>query len=282
MKAKARDLKLFLRFFSEEVGTDHPDNWTRPVTQAFLRHLEDEMSRKGTTVNRVLATLRHCAGWIHQRRAFLAGNPTKGIRELRIGEPEWRGLSSREIMRLRSASEQLAALKGQANQAASRDKAVFTVLLHTGLRVSELLYLDRRQYDGKGFRDIKRKGKVRTGQLPLPSEAREALHLYLEERDKRWPKKGPLICTSRGERMARQQVDRVCKQIAAQANSKLSAAEQIRLSAHDLRHTFLRALARKKGVEFAMEASGHTSSRHIWRYVRPSEEEKAEAVEGLF
>ena len=36
------------------------------------------------------------------------------------------------------------------------------------------------------------------------------------------------------------------------------------------------------GVEYAMELSGHTSSQYIWRYVKPSEEEKAEAVEGLF
>jgi hypothetical protein len=44
----------------------------------------------------------------------------------------------------------------------------------------------------------------------------------------------------------------------------------------------LRKVATKKGVEFAMEAAGHCSSQYIWRYVKPLEEEKAEAVEGLF
>jgi integrase/recombinase XerD len=72
------------------------------------------------------------------------------------------------------------------------------------------------------------------------------------------------------------------KQIAAQASAKLPPEERVKFSAHVLRHTFLRKLARKKGVEFAMEAAGHCSSQYIWRYVKPSEEEKAEAVEGLF
>jgi integrase len=68
----------------------------------------------------------------------------------------------------------------------------------------------------------------------------------------------------------------------AQASAKLPPEERLQFSAHVLRHTFLRKLARKKGVEFAMEAAGHCSSRYIWRYVKPSEDEKAEAVEGLF
>ncbi len=52
-------------------------------------------------------------------------------------------------------------LKGQSNEATDRDLAVFLVLLHTGLRVSELLSLERDRYDGKAFNNVKGKGKVR-------------------------------------------------------------------------------------------------------------------------
>jgi hypothetical protein len=31
-----------------------------------------------------------------------------------------------------------------------------------------------------------------------------------------------------------------------------------------------------------MELAGHTSSRYIWRYVQPSDEEKEAALEDLF
>src|SRR5262245_36732693 len=177
-QAKSRDLSLFLSFFAEKVRSDHPDDWTRPITAAFLRELEAQ-GRKPTTINRVLATLRHCASWIHEQRAFLAGNPCRGIQDLVLDEPAWKGLSEMEVMRLRSASEQLVKLKNRLNQHALRDRAIFLALLHTGLRVSELLALGRRQYSAKYFTDVKRKGKVRSAKVFLPPEAREALDEYL-------------------------------------------------------------------------------------------------------
>lgn len=281
IRAKARDLVLFMEFFTESLRSDYPDDWTKPVSQAFLRHLEG-LGRKPTTVNRMLATLRHCAGWIHAHRSFLAGNPCDGLSELEADEPDWKGLSGVDVMRLKSAVEQLGALKGQANQEPRRDQAIFLVLLHTGLRISELLALGRHQYDGKSFGNVKRKGKVRSRKVVVPTEARGALNGYLKERDKQWGTGGPLFCTRTGARLSRTQVDRTLKQIAAQASAKLPEQERVRFSAHVLRHTFLRKLARKKGVEFAMEAAGHCSSQYIWRYVKPSDDEKAEAVEGLF
>jgi len=68
--AKQRDLQLFLDFFAHKVGTDHRDDWTKPVTTGFLRHLEiatvlhrgTPIRRKAATVNRVFSTLRHFAG----------------------------------------------------------------------------------------------------------------------------------------------------------------------------------------------------------------------------
>src|SRR5260370_2664674 len=94
-----------------------------------------------------------------------------------------------EVTRLRSAADQLLHLKKGKNQHASRDYALFIVLLHTGLRVSELLSLDRDQYKGKHFVNVKRKGKKVSRQVFLSNESREALNRYLETRGK---KAGPL------------------------------------------------------------------------------------------
>ena len=131
--AKSRDIELFLQFFANKVKSDHPDDWTKSITAAFLRQLETtpilrwgkEAKRKPATANRILATLRHAATWIHDRRPFLAGNPCRGIRELVPDEPVWKGLSEIEVMRLRSASEQIAKLKTRRNQHAARDRAIF-------------------------------------------------------------------------------------------------------------------------------------------------------------
>src|SRR5947209_12814637 len=98
--AKRRDVTLFLGYFREKLHSDDPDDWTKPVTTAFLRHLEDQAGRKATTVNRALATLSHAAGWVHERRPFLAGHPVKGLRELALDAPAWKGLTEVEVVRL--------------------------------------------------------------------------------------------------------------------------------------------------------------------------------------
>ncbi|MHB1424704.1 MAG: tyrosine-type recombinase/integrase [Gemmataceae bacterium] len=182
-------------------------------------------------------------------------------------------------MRLKSATEQLLRLKTRGDQSAVRDKAVFLVLLHAGLRVSELVALDRHQYRGKHLIDVKRKGKLRSAKIFLPKEAKEALDAYLKEHSDHG---GPLFLTRSGQRLIRQDVDWLLSGLAAQANAQRSKDKQIRFSAHTLRHTFLRKIAARHGVEFAMQAAGHASTKYIWRYVKPSDEQTEAALEDLF
>ncbi len=278
-KAKRRDLEGFLSDFTRASGGDHPDQWTRSLTGGYLKALERQ-GKKPTTINRVLATLRHAAGWVHRQRPFLAGNPTDRIADIQTDDPSWKGLSDLELTRLKSAAEQLLCLKTAKNQHALRDYAIFLLLLHTGLRVSELLALDLRQYQGKHFVDVKRKGKKVSAKVFLAAEAREALDRYLDEI--RGRTEGPLLLSRSGERLWRSNVHDALKALQGQANAQLPADQKVRLSAHLLRHTMLRRAARNNGVQFAMELSGHTSSNYIWRYIQPSDEEKEKAVEELF
>ncbi len=277
--AKRRDLEGFLGYFARATGGDHPDQWTRSLTAGYLRGLE-QAGKKPTTINRALATLRHSAAWVHRQRPFLAGNPTGRIPDVQTDEPSWKGLTSLEVTRLKSAAEQLLCLKTAKNQQALRDNAIFLVLLQTGIRVSELLSLDLGQYQGKHFLGVKRKGRKVSFKVFLAGEAREALDRYLDEI--RGGRDGPLFISRSGKRLRRSNVDDALKVLANQANAHLPADQKIRLSAHVLRHTMLRRAAEKNGVQFAMELSGHSSSHYIWRYVQPSDEEKEKAVEGLF
>jgi integrase/recombinase XerD len=279
-KAKRADLQAFLTYFSRVAGTDHPDQWTRSITGGFLRHLEKKEKRRPTTINRMLATLRHAARWIHGKRPFLAGDPTERIADIAEDEPEWKGLSDLEVTRLKAASEQLVKLKTRKNQQPFKGYAVLLVLLGTGLRVSELVACDFGQYQGKHLRDVKRKGRKVTRSVFLPKDAREALDRYLAE--ERGKEAGPLFTTRNGNRLRREDVQDILNAIAAQANASLAEGEKIRLTPHVLRHTMLRRVAEEHGIQYAMELSGHTSSRYIWRYVKPPRDKLEEAVEGLF
>jgi site-specific recombinase XerD len=114
-EAKQRDLNLFRAYFQAIAESDRVDDWTKPVTTGFLRWLEPtpvkrggiEGKRKATTVNRINSSVRHFAGWVQAHRGFLAGNPTKGVKELVIDEPSWKGLTDAEIIRLKTAAEHL-------------------------------------------------------------------------------------------------------------------------------------------------------------------------------
>ena len=228
----------------------------------------------------MVATLKHAAGWVHRQRPFLAGNPCERVADITVEDPEWRGLEDLQVNRLKSAAEQLLSLSQRADQNPVRDHAVLLVLLHTALRVSELLALDLNQYEGKHLKSIRRKGKKVTRELLLAQPAREALDRYLDEVRGRGP--GPLFQSRAGARLAPQNIDTLLKEIAAQANATLPQKEHIHLSAHMLRHTALRKAAEKQDVRYAMKLSGHTSSKYIWRYTEPSRREQEQALEELF
>lgn len=278
LEAKRRDLQAFLDYFRSEIGSERVHLWTPAITKAFQRRLAKV--KKATTVNRVLATLRHASEWTHRHCPFPAGHPCGRVQDLQIDEPSWKGLTEQQVNQLKGAADLLLAVKTRKNQQPLRDYAIFLILLHTGLRVSELLGLDFCQYTGKHFENVKRKGRKVSAKVFVPTEPREALDFYIEKA--RGKKEGPLLLAKGGGRLLRQNVDDLLKTLANQASAQLPARDKIRLSAHVLRHTMLRRAAEKHGVQYAMEMAGHTSPNYIWRYVKPTDEQKEKATEELF
>jgi site-specific recombinase XerD len=63
------------------------------------------------------------------------------------------------VTQLKCAAEQLIHLNTRKNQQPVRDCAILLILLHTAVRVSEMVALDLKQYKGEYLRNIKRKGK---------------------------------------------------------------------------------------------------------------------------
>ena len=160
------------------------------------------------------------------------------------------------------------------------EAAVFYVLLHTGLRVGELVALDLAQYHHRGFHDVARKGKRMQAKVPVPAEARGHLDRYIEE--KRGETPGPLFVSLAGNRLHTSSVAAICSRLAAQASVHGGADEAIKLTPHMLRHSFLKRYADKHGVHAAQAASGNVSFREIFRYTKPSPDELEEQAAGVF
>jgi integrase/recombinase XerD len=179
---------------------------------------------------------------------------------------------------LLNAVQTLRVRRGPGTDQGLRNHALFAALLGSGLRVSEVLNLDRDQYTGKDFTRVQVKGGLVRDVVPVHREARQVLDEWLQARQDGAP---PLFITRTGRRLSRREAAAIIRRIAAQANAHLSDQERIDVSPHVLRHTFLRKLAEAKGVHYAREASGHQSDRYIWRYVKPDRQTLAEAIDDL-
>ena len=276
--AKRRDLGRFLAFYHRLYGHDRPDEWYVAVTREFLKQLRKAQPAPAT-VARTYASVRHFARWLHHKvQPFPLGCPTDGIKPPQEPEAEWKGLSRTDELRLLNAAKTLRVRPGRGTSQGVRDHAAIAVLLGSGLRVSELLNINREQYTGRGFTDVVIKGGRVREFVPVQAEARQVLDEWLACRPK---KQGPLFMTRTGQRLTRYQLFLILKRVAAQANAHRRTSEHIKVSPHVLRHTFLRKLAEEKGVQYAKEASGHRSDRYIWRYVKPDRQSLADAIDAM-
>lgn len=286
-QAKKNDLEKFIHFFQNEVGHDHVDNWTPAVSKQFQKSLcktvleKTGKGYKATTINRTMATIRHVGRWLHQQRPLLAGDPLAQVKDLQTDAPDWNGITSRQLMRLKSACEQRIKSCGRKNQNPLLETAVFYLLLGTGLRESELVTIDVHQYRDKGLYDVVRhKSKRVTGKIPVPQEARLFLEQYLLSRSPELEE--PLFIGRYGARLKTLDIYRICQRVLKQALAYLPEQERFHFTPHKLRHTFLKKVTDKHGVHFAQEMSGNVSIREIFRYAKPSQEEMQSTIEALF
>ncbi len=110
LDAKRRDLQRFLAFYQDLYGHDRPQGWFVSVTKAFLKHLQGEHLAQASLV-RVYATVRHFARWLDRKfpELFPLGCPTDGVKPPAEPTADWKGLSRKEELRLRSAAQTLRA-----------------------------------------------------------------------------------------------------------------------------------------------------------------------------
>ena len=170
------------------------------------------------------------------------------------------------------------ALIRTAEHATPRDRAIVMLLLHTGLRLSELVALD-----AGDVRTSARKGVVivRSGkgdayrEVPLNPTARAVVEAWHKERAKVVAEGEQALLIGRaGQRLTARAVDLVVRKVARAAG--------LELSAHVLRHTCITKLVRKgSDVVLVAELAGHRRLETTRRYSLPSQADRQLAMDGL-
>src|SRR5262249_53411924 len=156
LDAKRRDLQRFLSFYQHLYKHDRPEEWFVSVTKAFLKALQREELAQASLVL-LYATGRHVARWLRRQfpALFPLGCPTEGVKPPAEPTADWKGLTRLDEIRLTAAAQTLRARPGHGTNQGLRNHALLAVLLGSGLRVSEVLGLDRDQYTTKGFARVR-------------------------------------------------------------------------------------------------------------------------------
>lgn len=254
----AKTYALTLNKFHEWLLTNDGDinDLTRHDVQSYMTHL-DESGISASTITKTYAAISVFARFVE--RPHIMEN---------IRKPEFRkqrNVAPKSLER----NDRNKLLREVERGGNLRDIAIVSVLLHTGLRVSELCALDRDDIsisERKGMLTVRHgKGNV-SRTVPLSAEARHHLQKYI---DTRHDQAAALFLSNERRRISARAVQHMLK--------------KHEVHPHMLRHTFCRELV-QSGVDISTvaELAGHSDINVTRRYSKPTHEDLEHAIEHAF
>lgn len=197
------------------------------------------------------------AGYVRALRAFGNWLAAEGAAEARALRSLARPRVPRKVI-TPLADDELRRLLGAARTA--RDRAILLLLLDTGLRVSELVWISLADLRPDGSLKVLGKG-ARERLVPVGAAARGAIGRYLDERGRLAPE-APLFLGEAGERLTVSGVQQLLGRLKARAG--IGA----RCNPHTFRHTFAHRYLVNGGDVFSLQRIlGHASLDMVRRYV---------------
>lgn len=242
----AEDIDCFMEYLSYYIRTDHEN----PEAAAEMHNDEKGKSRK-------LAAIRSLFKFYYKKNQ-IAADPAALVDTPKIHEKTITRLDVNEVANLLDAVETGEKLTGRQKafheKTKKRDLALTTLLLGTGMRVSECVGINIRDLDFQNNAvRVTRKGGNEVF-LYFGDEVREALEDYLEER-KNTPTKeegeDALFLSSQGRRINVRSVQNLVKKYSSGVTVK-------NISPHKLRSTFGTNLYQETGdIYLVADALGH-------------------------
>ena len=268
--------RLLLRFAQEQTGKQpfelDIDDLDAPLIGSFLKHLEHDRGNSPRPRNARLGAIHsfyRFAALEHPEHAHTIARvmaiPTKRYERNTVTY-----LDRDEIAALLAAPEKRTWL-------GRRDHALLTLMVQTGVRVSELTSLrvgDVHLGTGSHIR-VLGKGRKRRA-TTLTGETVRVLRAWTKER--RGQPEEPLFPTRQGRALSRYTVGVIVAKHTVAATTACSSLQGKRVTPHTLRHTNA-MLLRAKGVDIATIALwlGHESTQttHIYEHADPALKEQA-------
>jgi integrase/recombinase XerC len=275
------DARLFIAWFESRNREDFAlEKVTPSDVREYRQYLQAEQGFKANTVNRKLASLSALMDWGLQS-GRISADPTAKMKYVKKAaqSPKW--LDKQEQYALQRAIEkdlQLAQMRYPKRWVTRRrDASLVLFLLHTGLRLSEVIALelgDVQVSERKGSALVRQGKGNKERRVPLNAEAREAVTEWLKVR----PASSSQILwlpveSVTDEGLTPRAVQRVLKRYGQEAGIE-------NLTPHILRHSFAKNLANKGvGVEKIALLLGHENLNTTQIYIRPDFKDLEKALE---
>jgi site-specific recombinase XerD len=265
--ASYRDtLRLLLCFAHDQTGTvPSALDWSdldEPLIAAFLEHLETDRHNSPRTRNLRLTAIRSLfryAALRHPEHAAVIARvlsiPAKRFERRTVSY-----LTSEEALALMDAAP-------QDRWEGRRDRAMLTLAIHAGLRVSELIAVNCADVALGTGAHIRVEGKGRKQRaIPLTKDAQAVLSVWLRERGGK--PQDPLFPTRTGRRLTRDAVERRVATHVATAARRCPSLVGKRVHPHVLRHSCAMSLlqARVDSTVIALWL-GHADTSSTQQYI---------------
>jgi len=242
---------------------------TKADIRDYLDYVATSKNNSNVTRARKLAAIKSFFNYLVESEG-LKLNPAVSIKSPRIPEKEPVYLAEEECICL------LATIAREAKpRVRERDLAMAVLLLHTGLRASELtnLKLVNVDFDSQQIK-ITRKGN-KEQYLHLNGETVDTLARYLAKRPQ--AQNGSFFVGTNGGNLTRSYIYGFVRRYL-----RLAGIGKDKRGPHVLRHTFCTRLHQKGASPFTIrDLAGHKSLNTTMRYVKIENKEQAEAIDSL-
>jgi site-specific recombinase XerD len=256
-----------LRFAQEKTGKQPAalnwDDLDETLIGAFLEHLETKRGNSARSRNLRLTAIRSLYKYAALRHPEHAAPIARdlSIPPKRFDKRAISFLNSEETRAVIDAPD-------QTRWEGRRDRALLTLTIQTGLRVSELIALDCADITlGTGAHVHCRQGKgPKQRSVPLTAPAQAILATWLKERAGHPP--DPLFPTRTGRRLSRDAIERRVATHAATAAKRCHSLQGKKLHPHAPRHSCAMSLL-QAGVDTTVIALwlGHADVRSTQPYL---------------
>lgn len=255
---QASDIEEYLEYLKYYIGSDGK-----------------EITNSETGIKRKLSALRSFYNYFHTHQ-LLDVNPTLQVRMPKLHQKNIIRMDENEVAEFLDTVESGNKLtKNQMifhEKTKVRDLALTTLLLGTGIRVSECVGLNINDVDFNNDRiNITRKGGYESF-VYFGEEVREALLHYMEERKKMIPVEGnenALFLSNRMQRISVRNVEILVKKYAS------SAVATKKITPHKLRSTYGTQLYKETGdIYLVADVLGHKDVNTTKKHYAAMEEER--------